>query len=104
MKIDLSGQSAIVTGAGRGIGRAIAKRLAAEGAAVTLVARSQNELDAVAAEIVSAGGRAQTAQCDVTKGLDVRRAGRPPETLQTAHRAAFEILTDDLGHGVEIRT
>jgi NAD(P)-dependent dehydrogenase (short-subunit alcohol dehydrogenase family) len=92
MKIDLSGQSAIVTGAGRGIGRAIAKRLAAEGAAVTLVARSQNELDAVAAEIVSAGGRAQTAQCDVTKGLDVRRA------VETASRLGpVSILVNNAG-------
>ena len=36
--------------------------------------------------------------------LQVRRAGLPDETLETANRAAFEILTDDLDHGVEIRT
>jgi hypothetical protein len=36
--------------------------------------------------------------------LELRRAGRPPETLKTANRAAFEILTDDLAHGIEIRT
>ena len=36
--------------------------------------------------------------------LELRRAGRPPQTLETANRAAFEILTDDLDHGVEIRT
>lgn len=36
--------------------------------------------------------------------LELRRRGRPMETLETAHRAAFEILTDDPGHGVEIRT
>jgi hypothetical protein len=36
--------------------------------------------------------------------IELRRAGRPAETLETAHRAAFEILTDDLDHGIEIRT
>lgn len=36
--------------------------------------------------------------------IELRRDGRPPETLETASRAAFEILTDDLDHGVEIRT
>jgi hypothetical protein len=36
--------------------------------------------------------------------LELRRAGRPTETLETANRAAFEILTDDMDHGVEIRT
>jgi hypothetical protein len=36
--------------------------------------------------------------------LSVKRDGRPEETLETAHRAAFEILTDDVDHGVEIRT
>jgi hypothetical protein len=36
--------------------------------------------------------------------LELRRAGRPPQTLETANRAAFEILTDDLDHGVEFRT
>jgi hypothetical protein len=36
--------------------------------------------------------------------LHVRRAGEPAQTLETASRAAFEILTDDLDHGIEIRT
>ena len=36
--------------------------------------------------------------------LVLKRDGRPDETLETQHRAAFEILTDDLAHGVEIRT
>jgi 3-oxoacyl-[acyl-carrier protein] reductase len=55
----LAGQVAIVTGAGRGIGRATAVHLADEGAAVVLVARGQVDLDATAAEIV---GRQTNAQ------------------------------------------
>ena len=48
---------ALVTGAGRGIGRAIAKALAAEGIRVAVTARSQSELDTLAAEITGAGGQ-----------------------------------------------
>jgi len=70
----LAGQVAIVTGAGRGFGRRIAMRLAAEGAAVTLFARHKQALDAVAAEIERAGGRALAVAGDVTKPDDVARA------------------------------
>jgi 3-oxoacyl-[acyl-carrier protein] reductase len=56
--MEVRGASALVTGAGRGIGRSIALALGREGAAVTLVARTRAELDAVAAEVVAAGGKA----------------------------------------------
>ncbi len=56
---------AIVTGASRGIGRAIALRLASDGKHVVLVARSQSGLDGVAAEIVAAGGSAEVCVCDL---------------------------------------
>ncbi|MEO9192516.1 MAG: SDR family NAD(P)-dependent oxidoreductase [Polyangia bacterium] len=72
----LDGKNALVTGAGRGIGRALAIGLAAEGAAVALVARSRGELDAVAAEITAAGGRAVVAVADVTDGAQVQSACR----------------------------
>lgn len=61
----LAGQVAVVTGAGRGIGRAVAATLAREGAAVALAARSTAELEAVAREIGQAGGRALTMPTDV---------------------------------------
>jgi NAD(P)-dependent dehydrogenase (short-subunit alcohol dehydrogenase family) len=59
----LDGQHALVTGAGRGIGRACALALAEMGATVTLVARSRDELEAVAAE---ADGRAFVHAADIT--------------------------------------
>jgi NAD(P)-dependent dehydrogenase (short-subunit alcohol dehydrogenase family) len=75
----LAGETAIVTGAGRGFGKAIALGLAAEGAAVTLMARSKDQLDAVAREIEAAGGRALAVAGDVTKRDDVERVAAAAE-------------------------
>lgn len=61
-----NGQVAWVTGAGRGIGRAVALALAAQGAAVALVSRTQDEIDQVAAEIRASGGKALTSLLDVS--------------------------------------
>lgn len=69
----LAGQVAIVTGAGRGFGRAIAMRIAAEGAAVTVTSRTRTELDQVVDAIGSAGGRALAVAGDVTRRDDVKR-------------------------------
>jgi len=69
----LSGHVAIVTGAGRGFGRAIAERLAAEGAAVTLAARTSSQLAETVARIESRGGRAVAVAGDVTDRDDVGR-------------------------------
>lgn len=64
---ELAGRVALVTGAARNIGRAIARELAAAGAAVVVNARSsQAALDTVAAEIVAEGGRALAVLADIT--------------------------------------
>lgn len=66
IKVDLSGKTAIVTGASRGIGKAIALALAANGAKVACVARSADKLKETADEIAAAGGAAEVHPCDVT--------------------------------------
>jgi NAD(P)-dependent dehydrogenase (short-subunit alcohol dehydrogenase family) len=70
---ELKGQVAIVTGAGRGFGRVIAARLARVGAAVTVTARTRAQIDATAAQIVAAGGRAHAVVADVTNREQVER-------------------------------
>lgn len=62
----ISGQVAVVTGAGRGIGAACARALAAEGWAVVVAARSRDQVERVAAELVTGGHRARAVVCDVT--------------------------------------
>jgi NAD(P)-dependent dehydrogenase (short-subunit alcohol dehydrogenase family) len=62
----LEGKRALVTGAGRGIGEASARALAAAGAHVTLMARTAAEIEAAAAAIREAGGSADWVACDVT--------------------------------------
>ncbi|TWT42514.1 3-oxoacyl-[acyl-carrier-protein] reductase [Botrimarina hoheduenensis] len=66
IQVDLSDQTAIVTGASRGIGKAVALGLASAGAKVALVARSVERLNEVADEIRAAGGEAAVYEGDVT--------------------------------------
>lgn len=63
---------ALVTGAGRGLGSAISEALAASGAEVILMSRTQSELDGVAHRITQRGGRARILVCDVTDAKNVR--------------------------------
>jgi 3-oxoacyl-[acyl-carrier protein] reductase len=71
--VDLSGQTALVTGGSRGIGRAIALALARCGAKVACVARSEEKLKETVDAIAAAGGTALALPCDVTKRESVDR-------------------------------
>jgi 3-oxoacyl-[acyl-carrier protein] reductase len=62
----LVGQVAVVTGAGRGIGAAIARKLAHLGATAVLCGRTQATLDTTAQQIIDAGGKTEVVPCDVT--------------------------------------
>jgi 3-oxoacyl-[acyl-carrier protein] reductase len=64
--LGLTGRVALITGASRGIGRATARRMAAEGASVVLCARGREDLDSTVREIISAGGKALGLAVDVT--------------------------------------
>jgi len=70
----LAGKVALVTGGGRGIGRAVGKTLAAAGACVFVCARTQSEIDAAAKEIADAGGRATAMPMDLADEASVRAA------------------------------
>ena len=85
----LDGKSALITGAGRGIGRAVAFGLAEYGAQVTLCARTATEIEEAAAEIRKAGGRAETFVQDVTDIEGFARA--------VATKPAFDILVNNAG-------
>lgn len=89
----LSGQTAVVTGGGRGIGRAIALAVAREGANVVVNARTPGEVAAVVEEIRALGGAALAALADVTVAAEVER-------LVAAARSSFgavDILINNAG-------
>jgi NAD(P)-dependent dehydrogenase (short-subunit alcohol dehydrogenase family) len=91
--VKLAGKVAIVTGGGRGIGRAISLRLAAEGAAVTVSGTGRAHLDATAAEIGANGGRAMLSITDVSDEAAVRRM--VADTLAAFGR--IDILVNNAG-------
>ena len=70
----LDGKTALVTGAGRGIGRAAASALARAGAELVLVSRTRSELEEAAGEIETSGGKARPLVLDVTRSDAVRDA------------------------------
>jgi NAD(P)-dependent dehydrogenase (short-subunit alcohol dehydrogenase family) len=88
----VDGRVALVTGAGRGIGRSVALALAHSGAEVWLVARTLSEIGAAAAEIRASGGHAHAAACDVTDAAAVKRVvGAIP---------ALDILVNNAGMNI----
>ena len=70
---DLSGQTAVIVGGGRGLGRSAALALARHGAGVVIASRTPAEIEAVAAEITRAGGRARTVVADASQESDAER-------------------------------
>ena len=86
MDLQLNGKTALVTGASQGIGRAIAKGLAAEGVKVCIAARRRELLDEVAREIVAAGGQ----QPHITP-VDIMAEGAPAKLAQDAVAALGKI-------------
>jgi len=90
MNIDLTNKTALVTGAGKGIGEAAARALARYGANVVLTARSLQNIDKIAAEI---GDQALTAQCDVTSYGDLEQAVKKA----TEHFGGLDILVNNAG-------
>lgn len=93
MDLGIAGRSAVVTGASRGLGKAIATALAAEGAQVTLVARGGETLEQTAAELRAAGGTVHTVGADVTDAADCARI------IEEAVRAhgGLDILVNNAG-------
>ena len=89
---DLTGKIALVTGASRGIGRAIATRMAAQGALVVCAARGDNA-KATVDEIVAAGGRAELLTLDVTDDATVAKV--PGEIVEKHGR--LDIVVSNAG-------
>ncbi|MBX0292909.1 3-ketoacyl-ACP reductase [Hymenobacter sp. HSC-4F20] len=91
----LAGKNALVTGAGKGIGRAVALALAQEGATVALLARTEQQLREVAQEIEGLGGRAVVVTADVADRLAVEAAvGQALQAL-----GSIDILINNAGIG-----
>jgi NAD(P)-dependent dehydrogenase (short-subunit alcohol dehydrogenase family) len=92
-KVLLQGQVAVVTGGGRGIGRAIAKKFASAGAAVVVTARSEKEVARAAKEISEAGGQATFMVGDVSRESDCEKV------VNEARKAfaAIHILVNNAG-------
>lgn len=92
----LAGQVALVTGASRGLGRAIARRLAAEGAAVAVVGRDADRTAATAAAITAAGGHAAAIVSDVADWPSAAAAVREAESAL----GPLDIVVANAGIGI----
>jgi 3-oxoacyl-[acyl-carrier protein] reductase len=91
----LEGKVAIVTGAGRGIGKAVSVALAKAGCRVVLAARTREQIETVQLEIISQGGHALALPADLTVDEDIQRL---VEATQTKWGAA-DILINNAGWG-----
>ena len=92
----LAGKVAIVTGAGRGIGKSIARALASEGAHVVLASRTLAEIERLAGDIRTSGGAATPVRADITDERQVNHLAA--ESLKIS--GALDILVNNAGIGV----
>ena len=94
MNLEIAGKTALVTGASSGIGRGIARALAAEGVRLAIVARRKHLLQAVAAEIDAAGGpRPAVIECDMMQP----EAANAIATAALAELGSVDILVNNAG-------
>jgi NAD(P)-dependent dehydrogenase (short-subunit alcohol dehydrogenase family) len=93
---DLSGKVALVSGASKGLGRAMAVALSARGATVALVSRNHEKLKDVKNEIAASGGNAAVFLADVTQEKDVRRL----ESEISAQLGKVQILINNAGTNI----
>ena len=93
MDLGLKDKAALITGGSRGIGRAIALALAAEGCRVAITARGAEQLEATVLELEALGGAALGISADMTSEADIQRA-----VQQTADRfGSIQVLVNNVG-------
>lgn len=97
MKGELNNKVVIITGAGRGIGRAIALSFASKGAKVSCIARTENEIKKTAAQIKEIGGESIALSCDVSDYEEVKRV------IHTTYETFGSIDIAVINAGIDIR-
>ncbi len=96
MDLGLNGKAALITGASKGLGRAMAEELAREGANVSICARGRKDLEKAAGDLRMHGVTVVVTQADVTREADVRRVVE--ETVETLGRV--DILVNNAGDAI----
>lgn len=95
LDFDLTGRTALVTGGGRGIGRAIALTLAEAGADIAIASRTQDELENVATEIINMGRLGLPLTCDIADPSSVDQM----VSYATSQMGTIDILVNNAGVG-----